>query len=400
MVVLNCGDNYFVTGGSDSYMFGLTELLEGNNHKVIPFAPKNENNFATKWDKYFPDCFEKKKASISKSYKYFYNKDAKVKLFNLLDDVHIDVAHLHIYYGSLTGAIFEPFQKRGIPVVQSLHEYKLACPVYTMVSNGTVCEACEGHKFWKAIPRKCKQGAYLRTMFSVAEAYTTRWLGSIDKVDHFIAVSDFMRKKMLQYNIGEGKISTIHNFVDPDFFEPSGVTGEYFLYFGRLERLKGLFTLIEASSRIPEIPLIIVGTGDAYFELNNTIQEKRLNHISLVGFKSGDELEKLIKGSICTVVPSEWYENCPMSVLESLAYAKPVIGANIGGIPELIVNEQDGFLFEAGSVDELEEKLRWLGFNTAKAKEMGDKGRKKIEKRFSKEVHYQKIMDVYKNLIN
>lgn len=399
MNVLNTGNYYYITGGSDSYMFGLSDILENNGHQVIPFAPQDERNEPTEWSSYFPQAVDVKNTGLKGVPNYLYNRDAKTKLRQLLETVDIDVAHLHIYYGRLTGAIFKPLQEKGVPIVQSLHEYKLACPVYTMTSGNKICEACQGHKFWKAIPRKCKNGSLSRTTASVAESYVTRWLGAIDKIDHFIAVSDFMRDKMLQYNIGQGKISTVHNFVDTTNYKPSEREGNYFFYFGRLERLKGIFTLLEASARIPDTPLIIAGTGAAEAELKAMIHERGLHHIKLVGFQSGEDLENLIKGSICTLMPSEWYENCPMSVLESLAYARPVIGSRIGGIPELIKNEKDGFLYEVGNADELFEKLKWMQNNRLKAVQMGIKGREKVEQRFGKEEHYKKIMDVYNKVL-
>lgn len=344
-------------------------------------------------------------ASIKKNPKlwdifgYLYNRSAKSKLNKLLNSTDIDLAHLHIYYGSLTGSIFNSFANHSIPVVQSLHEYKLACPVFTMISNGEVCEACEGHNFFKAIPRKCKNGSISRTVAAVAESYVTRWLGAIHSVDHFIAVSEFMKNKMLKYDIGNNQISTVHNFVDPKKFNPSEIEGGYFLYFGRLERLKGLFTLIEASSELRNIPLIIAGSGNAENEIKNIINKRKLDHIKMIGFLNSKKLKKYIRGSICTIIPSEWYENCPMSVLESFAYGKPVIGSMIGGIPELIEGGKDGFLFDVGNSEQLKEKMEWMAFNKKKAAKMGIAGRKKIEYRFNPKEHYNKIIDIYSKVI-
>ena len=399
MRVLNCGDNYFITGGSDSYMFALTELLESHSHDVIPFAPSHKNNRPTQWSEYFPDCVNKNDPKANDVLKYLYNNQAKKKLNKLLSNSKIDVAHLHIYYGSLTGSIFSEFENHSVPVVQSLHEYKLACPVFTMVSNGKVCEDCQGHKFWRAIPKKCKHNSLGRSIVSVVESYITRWLGAEKKVDHFIAVSEFMKQKMQQYDIGNNKISTVHNFVDANKFIPSNKEGEYFFYFGRLEKLKGLFTLIDACSELVDTKLIIAGTGTDAGEINQYIAGRKLSHIKMVGFQSGENLQDLIKNSICTILPSEWYENCPMSVLESLAYAKPVVGARIGGIPELIENKVDGFLFEPGDSTQLKEILSWLATNKKMANKMGVKGREKIEKRFNRQEHYRKIIDVYNKVI-
>ena len=204
---------------------------------------------------------------------------------------------------------------------------------------------------------------------------------------------------MIQYGVPEEKISTVHNFTDVNNFTPNYDEGDYILYFGRVHRSKGILTLIEAAAPLKQVPLYIVGDGEAMAEVKQFIEKNRCEHIHLLGFKQGDELKKLIQKSICTVLPSEWYENCPMSVLESYAYGKPVIGANIGGIPELIVDGEDGFLVPSAGTETLREKLLWMGEHKVEAAEMGRIGRMKMEREFNAEIHYEKIFDIYDTVL-
>jgi len=283
--------------------------------------------------------------------------------------------------------------------VQTLHDYKLICPVSLLVSNNQFCEACRGHQFWQAIPRRCNRNSFARTLLSVTECYISRFLGSVNAIGHFIAVSDFVRKKMLDHGIPAEKISTIHNYIDASGIEPTHRPGEYFLYFGRLERLKGVFTLVEAAAPVTQTPLLIVGDGAARNELAQSIARKNLKHIKLLGFKRGAELEQLIKDSICTLLPSEWYEPFPTTVLESFAHARPVIASSIGGITEMITHGVNGFLVETGNIEAMREKMAWMAENPCKAVEMGMAGRKKVEAIFGPEAHYEKLLRVYQRYL-
>ncbi len=399
LTVLNISQNHFIRGGSDRYFFTMAELLQKHGHNVIPFTAANPKNEPSEWDKYFPRAADFEKPGPIDLLRFIYSRDAAKSIQRLLKNTNVDIAHFHIYYGKLTASILGGLKKAGIPLIQTLHEYKITCPVYSHLSNDEICEACAGKHFWRALPKRCNRNSLTRTALSVAESYVSRSLGSVDKFDHFISVSHFLRKKMIQYGIPEDKISTVHNFTDVSDITPNFSTGDYVLYFGRVHRSKGIMTLIEAATPLKQVPLYIVGDGEAMPEVKQIIEQNGCEHIHLLGFKRGEELQELILNSICTVLPSEWYENCPMSVLESYAYGKPVIGADIGGIPELIVDGVDGFLVPSGEHEPLRDRLLWMSEHKTEAAEMGKAGRRKMETEFNADIHYQKIMDVYKKFL-
>ena len=399
LTILNVSQNHFVRGGSDRYFFTMAEILQKHGHKVIPFAAANPKNEPTEWDKYFPRAADFENPKPIDLLRFIYSSDAAKSIQSLLTNTDVDIAHFHIYYGKLTASILGHLKDAGIPLIQTLHEYKITCPVYSHLSNDQICEACEGKHFWRALPRRCNRRSFARTALSVVESYVSRFLGSVDKFDHFISVSHFLRKKMIQYGVPENKISTVHNFADVSNFTPNYDEGDYILYFGRVHRSKGIMTLIEAAAPLEHVPLYIVGDGEAMTEVKQFVEKKECEHVHLLGFKRGDELKELIQKSICTVLPSEWYENCPMSVLESYAFGKPVIGADIGGIPELIVDGEDGFLVPSGVIGTLRERLQWMGEHRDKAVEMGRTGRKKMETEFNADIHYQKIKDIYDTVL-
>lgn len=399
LTILNISQNHFVRGGSDRYFFTMGELLQKHGHRVIPFTAANPNNEPTEWEQYFPRAADFENPKPIDLFRFLYSRNAVKSIQKLLNNTDVDMAHFHIYYGKLTASILGHLKKAGIPLIQTLHEYKLTCPVYSHLSNDEICEDCEGKHFWRAVPKRCNRGSLARTALSVTESYVSRFLGSVDKFDHFISVSHFLRKKMIQYGIPEEKISTVHNFTDVTHITPNFSVGEYVLYFGRVHKSKGILTLIEAAAPLKQVPLYIVGDGEAMPEVQQIVEQNGCEHIHLLGFKQGDELQELILNSICTVLPSEWYENCPMSVLESFAYGKPVIGADIGGIPELIDNEVDGFLVPSAGAEALREKLLWMFEHKTEAVEMGKAGRKKMETEFNADIHYEKIMKVYQKFL-
>jgi glycosyltransferase involved in cell wall biosynthesis len=398
--VLNVSQNYHIKGGSDSYFFSLSRLLESRGHAVIPFAAKSPLNFSTSWESYFPDGVDFTHPGIRDILHFIYYRKAAQGVCSLVRDHEIDIAHLHIYYGKLTTSILGPLKRADIPVVQTLHEYRQVCPVAILYSQGAVCEECRGHAFWHAVLKRCNRGSLSRSMLSALESYISRGLGSISKIDHFIAVSDFLRNKVIELGMPAERITTIHNFIDISGIPASREAGGYFLYFGRLEREKGLFTLLEAAASLKEVPLLVVGDGKAHPLLEAFVEKNSLNHVKFLGFKKGRELDELIRNSICTIVPSEWFETFGLTIIESFARGRPVIASSIGGMTEVVSDGVDGFLVPPGNVDALREKMNWMLDHRNQAVEMGTAGRKKAETDYSADIHYEKIAMVYKKVLS
>ncbi len=401
MRILNAGHHYHVRGGSDRVMLRLGELLEAQGHTVVPFASQHPENRPSKWDEYFPPGVDTQDPSLGDAARFVYSPEARREMRRLLEDGGpFDLAHLHIYYGQLTASLLKPLVEADVPLVQTLHEYKLTCPVHSHLSQGEICEACAGHAFWRALPRRCNEESLVRTALSVLEASVSRALGDMHHVDHFIAVSDFLRGKMIEHDVvAPGNITTVHNFVDPDRFEPVRQEGEHVLYFGRIAPEKGIRTLIDAAAPLTDLSVRIVGTGEQREMLEGEVARRELDHIEFVGFQNGEDLWDLVRRSICTVLPSELYESFGMTVLESFACGRPVIGADIGGIPELIDDSEDGRLFPSGDVESLREALVWMQTHRGEAVEMGRRGREKVEDRFSPEQHYRQVREVYAEVL-
>lgn len=396
--ILNVGQNYHIRGGSDQYLLALEKLLRQRGHEIIPFAAAHPQNQPSDWSIFFPDAIDFKRPGLGDALRFVYSPGAARAMSKLLERRTPDIAHLHIYYGQLTASILKPLREAGVPIVQTLHEYKVVCPTYSLFAHGKVCEACDGRHFWRAAARRCNRGSFARSALSAAEAYVSKWLGAVDKIDHFVAVSDFLRDKVISLGLSPDKITTVHNFMDCTDVVPADAPGGYLLYFGRLERIKGIYTLLEAVAPLRNTPVLIVGDGNEKLSLLHEIARRGLDHVKLLGFKHGQELHDLIRGSVCTIAPSECYETFGLTLLESFAHGRPVVASRIGGMTEVVADGDDGFLVQPGEATELRERLLWLMEHPVDALEMGRRGRVKVEEQFSPERHYEQIMAIYKSV--
>ncbi|MET0377419.1 MAG: glycosyltransferase family 4 protein [Spongiibacteraceae bacterium] len=393
--VLNIGQNYRMTGGSDRYMFQLEALLSGAGIDVIPFAAAHPDNAPTEWNRHFPPTVNFNAPSSRDLARYIYNGAARQHLDELLHDHNISLAHLHIYYGQLSGSILKPLRDRGIPIIQTLHEYKLICPTYSLFADGKVCEDCGSGQFYRAIAKRCNRGSLARSSLSAIEAYVSRLLGAESAVDHFVAVSDFLRDKIIEHGIAPEKITTVHNFIDATQIEPSHQRGDYVLYLGRLERIKGIATLLDAIEPLTDVPLVIAGDGNDRDLVRAAEARLGKTRVDWRGFVGGRELGELIRNARFLVAPSEWYETFGLILIEAFAHGRTVISSRMGGMTEVVDDGIDGLLFEAGNVDALRSAILDLWTAPATTIAMGAAGREKVLARFSPQAHLQQILGVY-----
>lgn len=399
MNVLCAGHYYHVKGGSDRYMVEMAELLEVNGNTVLPFAVQDENNLESRFSEYFPVATNTVSPALRDIIRYNYSVSANRSLRELLRKNPVEIAHLHIYYGQLTTSILNPLRKLGIPIVQTLHEYKLTCPVYTHLSNGVICDKCQGKRFSNVVRNKCKSNSTVASIAVAVEASLSRVLGDVEKIDHFIAPSDFMKTQMVSQGvIPERKITKLNYHIDTNKYQARGEVGEYILYFGRLAEVKGIVTLVDAVAGT-NVKLVIAGEGPLRKMIESRVLDEGLKNVEIVGFKKGNELFELVHGSICTVLPSEWYDNLPLAILESMACGKPVIGAKIGGIPEMITDGEDGVLFDSGDVEGLRLAIKSLWDKPEMARSMGVRARIKMKEQFNPQDHYGDLISLYSTLL-
>lgn len=393
MRLLYANNHHQVRGGSDSVYFNTIALIEGAGHEGVAFAARDDHDILSPQAAYFPDAANGSARRPADFCRFLYNREARQAITRLIAERGpFDIAHLHIYYGRLTPAILGPLRRARVPIVQTLHEYKLACPVYTMERGGNTCDACVSGSTLNLLRYRCKDSSFLHSAAMLAEFWTSRLQGDIRHINRFICVSDFQLDVMRRAGLPDTRLRRLHNFVDTERFRlvQSEQRKDYLLYFGRIERLKGLPTLLRAVKATGHL-LHIAGTGTWEPELHAAVASH--GNISHLGFVSGAALDKLIAEARAVIVPSQWFENCPMSVLEAKAAGTPVVGARIGGIPELIRDGVDGLLFEPGDPNSLAMALTRLDSLDVTA--MGRAARADAETRFSPAVHLAGLLEIY-----
>lgn len=409
MNILLVNTFHYNRGGDCIYTFELANLLGSKRHKVVHFAMEHPFNFTSEYSGYFvPEidlAEELKKKSFSAGVRVLkrtiYSNLAKKKLSGLLDNHRVDIAHIQNIHGHITPSIFHLLKKKNIPIVWTLHDYFLLCPNSSFYSKNRVCEACKGNKFYNVVINKCRKNSFAASFIVMFEEYIHRLLGLLKIVDYFITPSRFMRDKFIQYGFPVDKIMHIPNFININKNNETEQDGEetYILYGGRLSYEKGLKTLIRAFSLVKGTRLLIAGDGPLRQKLEEEVDENRWSRIEFTGHQNRETLLKLIRGAIFVTLPSECYENFPYTILEAFAEAKPVLGSQIGGIPELVKHRETGLLFEPGNAHDLAEKIKWLLDHPEERREMGMRARELVLEKYNPHLHYKQLIKIYKKAL-
>jgi glycosyltransferase involved in cell wall biosynthesis len=325
-----------------------------------------------------------------------YHHEARKKFSMMLDRVTPDIVHLHNFAHQISPSILPVLREYKIPAVMTMHDYKLVCPVYTLLSRGKLCERCRKGHYYHCVLRRCTKGSMAKSLVNTIEMYVHHHILHLyEIISYFISPSVFLADKVRSMGF-RGKIMHIPNALDSAALRPADDEPKNeFLYFGRLSWEKGLRTLVDAVIDSKEIFLKIIGDGPQRRELEQAVHESGCDRIRFLGFLYGEALREEIRQSIAVVLPSEWYENCPLSVLESFALGKPVIGARIGGIPELVREGSTGITFTAGNSTDLREKMETLLQNPLEATKMGREARLLVEHQYNPSVYYESLLQVY-----
>ena len=392
MKVLLANKFYYRRGGDCIYMLNLEKLLKAHGHEVAVFAMEYPENLDTPWKKYFPKNMSKLMAFT----RPFGSHEVKSTFEKLLDDFKPDVVHLNNVHTQLSPVMAELAHQRGIKVVWTLHDYKLLCPRYDCLKNGnTICETCFSGDKKACLDNKCMKGSKLASFIGYKEAVTWNRERLEACTDVFICPSQFMADKMVQGGFSKSKMRTLCNFIDVEKCKYAPTDGmdntdhvalpkkeDYYCFIGRLSHEKGAKTLIEAANQLP-YKLVIIGGGPLMEELKSVAH----TNIKFVGFKQWDDIKQLVGKARFSVIPSEWYENNPLSVIEAQCLGTPVLGANIGGIPELT-----DYTFSSGNIADLRLKIENMWNSKLDYQQIASDA----QHRYDAEIYYDKLINIYK----
>jgi len=407
MKILMVNSFNYLRGGGERCFFDLSALLESHGHEVIPFTMAHPKNLPSPYEEYFPSYidFPTELAKpglgtrLTVAERILYSREARDKIERLVADTQPDLVHIHGFIHEMSTSILPPLKKAALPVIQTLHDYKIVCPNTTFVSHDRICEACKGHRYVNIVRNRCKRGSTMASFLAGAEMYFHEVFRLYEpNIDLFISPSEFLARKVTEHGI-HTPVVTIPNFINPDAFRPNDTPEHYFLYVGRLVRVKGVMTLLEAMRRLPDADLRIAGTGELEAEARAFVSEHNLTNVTFLGHLGTEDLARVMRNAAFTVVPSEWYENYSMTVIESLASGTPVVGAAIGGIPEQVKPGKTGLLFPSGDVDGLANAIRTMLDDPQAAGAMRRHAREQVERVNGPEAHYEQTMAVYQRVL-
>jgi glycosyltransferase involved in cell wall biosynthesis len=385
MNILVLHNTYQQPGGEDVVVAQETSLLETNGHKVHAYTRSNNECDVS--------SFARRLGLVTR---IISANDSKIAVRDLVRRTKPDVVHAHNTFAMISPAVYEVCQDEDVPVIQTLHNYRLLCPSSTLYRDGNCCEECVSHGLLRSVRHACYRDSHLMSgvialMLKIHAARQT-WHRQIDA---YVAISDFVRDRFVDAGFPAEKIYVKPNFVDPDPGERSH-PGEYALFVGRLSVEKGLLTLLEAWERLPSaVPLIIVGDGPLRPQLEAKVVDKGLRSVRLVGRLRREDAYAAMKRAAFLVVPSNWYEPFGLVIAEAFACGTPVLGASVGAIQVMVDDHVTGLHFAHGDSSDLAAKVTWAWTHPQALAEMGRTARRAYEARYTPAENYQSLMKIY-----
>ena len=353
MKILLVNKFHYLKGGSEKYYFDLAKLLEENGNEVAFFSMKDEKNIKTNCKEFFVESSDMNSKNPFKAFEIISSKRNKKIMENALEDFKPDVVHLNNFQRQLSASIIEPIEKRNIPIIFTAHDLQAICPSIVMLdSEKNICEKCIKGRYMNCIKNNCVKDSKLKSILGAIEGfyYRNKKIYS-SKINKILAPSDFFRQMLIKDGIQPEKIATLHNFIDLQQYDKEIEDNGYALYFGRLSKEKGIFNLLKAIKKVNG-KLYLAGDGPDREKIEKYIRENNLlDKVILLGYLNENDIKEYIRKSRFIVIPSICRENCPYSILETMAIGKPIIGSATGGTLELVKNKETGYL--VSNVEEL-----------------------------------------------
>jgi glycosyltransferase involved in cell wall biosynthesis len=409
MRILQVNQYYYPRGGADKYFLDLTAALEAAGEEVAVLAMNHPKNLATPWSKYFVSYLSFNNGRLSDKLRtpgrVIYSLETKRKFTKLLKDFRPDIIHIHNIYHHLSPSLLDAAARFKIPVVMHLHDYKLICPNHALFTKGAYCEQCRGGHYGRCLKNRCLKNSFSGSALAAVEMYLHHNILKIyeRRVAKFIAPSRFMKETAVRFGQDSNQIDVIYNSFSlsaPSASQKDNQTinEKFFLYFGRLSEEKGLITLIKAA-KISGWRVKLAGDGPALKELQ-AFAESQSAPIEWLGFKTGSELANLISDAQAIIIPSIWAENMPLSLLEALGAGQIAIVSRIGGLPEIIIDGKNGWLFNPGDeLDLISQMEKAKNLTTEQRKEMSRLAQESVAP-LAPDQHLKQITALYQKIIN
>jgi len=406
MRILYCNKYDYPFSGTEAYLFDLIERIDQRGHQTALFSMDHgsPSTFSGRAYRTKRVDFKDPRAGFLKKARMsahaLYSRSARSAMRKCIADFSPDLAHIRGIYHHLSPSILWELKRRHIPVLYHLNDFKILCPTYNLVSHSKACEACRRGAFYHVVTEGCYAASRSRAVVLAVEAYLHKWLRTYERcVDLFLAPSEFARSQLIANGISAERIEVLPHFQALPNDDQLGTDQGYLLYFGRLSSEKGVDELLRALVRVPHIPVVIAGDGPERERLQVLARDLHLRHVLFAGQVRGEELQKLIAGCSFSLFPSHAYETLGKSILESYAYARPVVASDLGSRRELVEHGQTGLLYSPGDRAQLAHSISFLHNRPDLIEKMGANGRDRVQSKHDPNQHIQRLSEIYARLV-
>jgi glycosyltransferase involved in cell wall biosynthesis len=401
--ILHVNKFLYRRGGAEGYMLDLADLQRAQGHEVELFGMRHEADETThRFQSLFPpqvDLDPTPDGAVDKvrsAARMIWSSSSRRGMAAVVEQFRPDVVHCHNIYHQLSPSVLSPLRRADVPCVMTLHDYKLACPSYQLLDQGRLCDACVTGGPWRAAHHACKDGSRAASTLLALESTLHRRTGAYGAVDVFVSPSRFLAEIMRRAGVFPDRLQVVNHFADVDGTPVKVQPGGNLLFAGRLSHEKGIDVLIEALALTRETTILdIAGDGPARGRLEERARTAAPGRVRFHGRLDKGALQELMRSSIASVVPSRWYENQPMTVLESFGSGVPVVASDLGGLPELVRDGVEGWLVPAENPIALAAALDRVWADPAQALSMGAAARRRVLQDFSTERHLDAVATVY-----
>jgi glycosyltransferase involved in cell wall biosynthesis len=383
-------------GGAETMLVLTADLLRAAGHEVVPFAVAEERTLPTPVRDRLPVAAGAgARTRFGEAWAGTWSPRSYRALARVVDEVRPDVAHVHHVFERLTVSVLDALQRRGVPTVMTLHDYKPVCPNFRLYTEGAPCTRCLSGGYWQVVRHRCLEGSRWRSVAAAADAYASRARGVYDRVDRFLAPSAFLRDRVADGGLPADRVQVLPNPVVAAPQPRPAAVGSDALYASRLVAEKGVDTLLDAAARLPPgVRVRLAGSG----RLERAVRARTAAEglpVDVLGPLPPSEVAAELRAAAVAVLPALWWENCPMAVLEAAAQGVPVVASAVGGVPELVDDGRTGLLVPPGDAAALAGALTRLLSDPAEAGRMGRAGWARVRARHDPAAHVAALQEVY-----
>ena len=402
MRVLLLNSFYYRRGGAEIHVLDLERHLKSRGHEVAVFAMQHPQNLSTPWSEFFPSNIEYAKphsiaGALTAGGRVVYSRESATNLNALLKEFKPDIAHVHCIHHHLSLSVLDVLRRRRVPIVWTLHDFRLVCPNTDLIHAGTVCEECRGGRFWNCLRYRCKSGSLPRSLAAVLDSSLALMRGSYGAIDCFISPSEFLAEKVTAMGLRPRRMEVLPNFVTPDGGNNVGDARRGVLYVGRLSWEKGASVLIEAASSISQT-LTIAGDGPAKQEMVALAAARGVD-ARFPGWLDEQSVREAMANARVLAVPSLWYENCPLVVLEGMGRRIPLVASDLGGMHELLDGGRCGWLARPGEASDWSRVMNLAFSDPERSAKLAEEAYARLLSRHSVDGFMRRLEDVYSSVL-